>query len=620
MILHLGFCNWTDSSRARSRIFKFILKVFFRRVDVLNINSLPMEGPLIIYGNHANQFVDAMNLIAKCPRSISFLIAMKSWKRRVIGDAAKLLGAVPVLRPQDIAFKGEGKIVKLEIDEEKGQYWAIGEGTNFTQIDLKKGAKLRAIKGWRGDLVTAEDPISDTKVEMKKFPEATEDTPAPVCTEPVDFKILPKVDQKKVFGDVNALLANNGTIGMFPEGGSHDQGHLLPLKAGITIMALGSAAEGTPVLIIPVGLVYFHAHRFRSKAVVQYGEPFPPPPRLVEMYRGGETRKACGELLEIVTRRLAEVTINTPDFKTNKILQTVRRLYQPDMLKQMTGREFMGYSKKFTTGFERIKETEGAKKVLSEVSEYMEELKRMGIKDKELRLVYRVKKQYGNECMVSMFGYSHLLLFLVTLPLSFPGLLLNTPIMYLSRHLALKQQVRALKASKVKVGAYDVVASEMVKWAGVFVPIFYTIYIIIVAVAADIYMRGKEWKMMRLLTPVLVFVFLPHLSYVSILLSDVWFFSWKKFCAIFRRGGSDFKKMGLRRLELVRRVRKFVEDNLREKTFAVRDYGGEGNSDGEDDSGATGETGETGETGSSGGGGGGNKVFPEDGGAKGGAE
>jgi glycerol-3-phosphate O-acyltransferase/dihydroxyacetone phosphate acyltransferase len=247
-------------------------------VDVLNMNSLPRSGPVIIYGNHANQFVDAMNLIAKCPRSISFLIAMKSWKRRVIGDAAKMLGAVPVLRPQDIAFKGEGKIVRLEVDEEKEQYWAIGEGTKFTQIDLKKGAKLRAIGGWKGDLVCAEDPISDTKIEMKKFPSATEDAPAPVCTSPVDFKVLPKIDQKKVFGEVNRRLANNGTIGMFPEGGSHDQGHLLPLKAGITIMALGSAAEGTPVLLTPVGLVYFHAHRFRSKAVVQYGEPFPPPP------------------------------------------------------------------------------------------------------------------------------------------------------------------------------------------------------------------------------------------------------------------------------------------------------------------------------------------------------
>jgi len=42
-----------------------------------------------------------------------------------------------------------------------------------------------------------------------------------------------------VFNAVNELLANNGTLGIFPEGGSHDQGHLIPLKAGVTIMALG---------------------------------------------------------------------------------------------------------------------------------------------------------------------------------------------------------------------------------------------------------------------------------------------------------------------------------------------------------------------------------------------
>ena len=80
-----------------------------------------------------------------------------------------------------------------------------------------------------------------------------------------DYKILPKIDQKVVFDKVFKVLAKNGTIGIFPEGGSHDQGHLIPLKAGVTIMALGAASQGTPVKIVPCGLTYFHAHRFRSK-------------------------------------------------------------------------------------------------------------------------------------------------------------------------------------------------------------------------------------------------------------------------------------------------------------------------------------------------------------------
>ena len=38
---------------------------------------MPTHGPVILVGNHANQFVDAMNLIGATKRPISFLIAKK---------------------------------------------------------------------------------------------------------------------------------------------------------------------------------------------------------------------------------------------------------------------------------------------------------------------------------------------------------------------------------------------------------------------------------------------------------------------------------------------------------------------------------------------------------------
>ncbi len=62
-------------------------------------------------------------------------------------------------------------------------------------------------------------------------------------------------------------LRKGGTIGIFPEGGSHDRTQLLPLKAGISIMALGACAKhpGLGVVIVPVGLNYFSGHRFRSR-------------------------------------------------------------------------------------------------------------------------------------------------------------------------------------------------------------------------------------------------------------------------------------------------------------------------------------------------------------------
>lgn len=43
-----------------------------------------------------------------------------------------------------------------------------------------------------------------------------------------------------MFASVWSALSNNDCVGIFPEGGSHDRSELLPLKAGICIMALGA--------------------------------------------------------------------------------------------------------------------------------------------------------------------------------------------------------------------------------------------------------------------------------------------------------------------------------------------------------------------------------------------
>jgi glycerol-3-phosphate O-acyltransferase / dihydroxyacetone phosphate acyltransferase len=75
------------------------------------------------------------------------------------------------------------------------------------------------------------------------------------------FKILPKIDQTQVFRHVITHLGNGGAVGIFPEGGSHDQTDILPFKAGVAFMALGTAvAHNMPVTIIPCGLKYFKSH------------------------------------------------------------------------------------------------------------------------------------------------------------------------------------------------------------------------------------------------------------------------------------------------------------------------------------------------------------------------
>lgn len=107
-------------------------------------------------------------------------------------------------------------------------------------------------------------------------------------------------------------------------GGSHDRTDLLPLKAGVAIMALGAmvANPGLRVRIVPVGLSYFHAHKFRSRAVVEFGSPIDVTDELVDLFKKGgeEKRQASGKLLDIVYDGLKTVTIRTPDYETLMVL------------------------------------------------------------------------------------------------------------------------------------------------------------------------------------------------------------------------------------------------------------------------------------------------------------
>jgi 1-acyl-sn-glycerol-3-phosphate acyltransferase len=83
-------------------------------------------------------------------------------------------------------------------------------------------------------------------------------------------------------------------------------------------MALGALAEDPTcgVKIVPCGMNYFHAHKFRSRAVVEIGSPVEIPNELVEMYKNGQKREAVGQVLETVYQALVSVTVTSPDYDT----------------------------------------------------------------------------------------------------------------------------------------------------------------------------------------------------------------------------------------------------------------------------------------------------------------
>ncbi len=88
-----------------------------------------------------------------------------------------------------------------------------------------------------------------------------------------DGEVTGRNDQ--TFARCRQLLGQGGAVAIFPEGISHDELELQPLRTGAARIALGAAFDehAAGVTIVPVGLVYDAKARFRSRALIDVGSP-----------------------------------------------------------------------------------------------------------------------------------------------------------------------------------------------------------------------------------------------------------------------------------------------------------------------------------------------------------
>jgi glycerol-3-phosphate O-acyltransferase / dihydroxyacetone phosphate acyltransferase len=94
---------------------------------------------------------------------------------------------------------------------------------------------------------------------------------------------------------------------------------MLTWLAGVSIMALGTLSEdpNCGLTIVPCGMNYFHAHKFRSRCVVEFGPPVEVKPEYITQYDDKDERpKAVNALLEEIHVALRAVTVNAPDYET----------------------------------------------------------------------------------------------------------------------------------------------------------------------------------------------------------------------------------------------------------------------------------------------------------------
>jgi glycerol-3-phosphate O-acyltransferase/dihydroxyacetone phosphate acyltransferase len=127
---------------------------------------------------------------------------------------------------------------------------------------------------------------------------------------------------ERCFGE----LARGGRIAVFPEGTSHDDPRLRPLKTGVARIVLGAELARGPlgVRVVPVGLVFEQRERFRSRALVVVGEPIDPTPEIA-LARADET-DAIRALTERVAAALERVTLNYGTWEDARLIELAARI------------------------------------------------------------------------------------------------------------------------------------------------------------------------------------------------------------------------------------------------------------------------------------------------------
>jgi glycerol-3-phosphate O-acyltransferase / dihydroxyacetone phosphate acyltransferase len=112
---------------------------------------------------------------------------------------------------------------------------------------------------------------------------------------------------RDAFRAVRDALRDGGAVLIFPEGKSHDEPALAPLKSGAARMALYAARGGdvSDLAIVPIGLTFERKEEPRTRVLVQIGEPI-----IMSAWRAPADRSDAEALTSEIDTRLRAVTLN----------------------------------------------------------------------------------------------------------------------------------------------------------------------------------------------------------------------------------------------------------------------------------------------------------------------
>src|SRR5688500_14736002 len=200
---------------------------------------------------------------------------------------------------------------------------------------------------------------------------------------------------RQTFERARAILATGGVIAIFPEGASHDDPKMRPLKTGAARIALGAAAikaapvgsDGPPLTIVPLGIYYTAKRLFRSSALLYFGEPVSVAPAPLKP-NGEPPSDAVHAVTDRIEQALSDVTLQADEHEALALVARAEEVFSsedPGAAERLVDkfelrRRFMaGYAMLRTQAPERLEAITGR------ITRYETELREAGLDPQTLR-------------------------------------------------------------------------------------------------------------------------------------------------------------------------------------------------------------------------------------------
>jgi 1-acyl-sn-glycerol-3-phosphate acyltransferase len=195
---------------------------------------------------------------------------------------------------------------------------------------------------------------------------------------------------RETFEAARKLLASGGTIAICPEGVSHDEPGLQPIKTGTARIALGavSTSGALDLKIVPAGLYYTAKTTFRSMALLYFGKPIDVKP--VEAGPDGDPPgEAVRELSKQIEGALREVMLDAQHEEALNTITRAEKIFSSEKRNEDSDAslaEELQLRQRFIKGYTmlRARAPERVTKLVARINRFEEELRQAGVDPEDL--------------------------------------------------------------------------------------------------------------------------------------------------------------------------------------------------------------------------------------------